>query len=49
MRKLLLALVLGVTALSATGCSVYTRSSACVWVPGHYDRLGFFHRGHWRC
>jgi hypothetical protein len=46
MRKLIA--VLGL-ACSLSGCAVYARPAGCFWVPGHYDRFGFYHRGHWRC
>jgi hypothetical protein len=37
--------------LTLGGCAVYARPAAagCFWIPGHIDRWGIHHRGHWRC
>lgn len=34
------------------GCVVVAPRPPCpggVWIEGHYDRMGRWHRAHWRC
>jgi hypothetical protein len=49
MKRLILVLMLAVTAAPLAGCVVYPARpyAAAHWVPGHYGRAGYWVRGHW--
>jgi hypothetical protein len=46
---LVLAATLGGCYVEAEGPPPPPRCGAAVWVRGHHDRYGYWHRGHYRC
>jgi hypothetical protein len=49
MKRLMILLMLTITAVPLAGCVVYPARPypAAVWVPGHYGPYGGWVRGHW--
>jgi hypothetical protein len=52
MKRMMVLLLLAVTAAPLAGCVVYPQTprpyAAAYWVPGHYGPYGHWVRGHWQ-